>query len=81
MSLSTNQSLKPQIREVVNAFKDTYIILMNDFRITMTDKVHIICDHLPDYLEEREKTLLKTTDQTILGFYEWQPHFCTASNV
>ena len=51
--------------------KDTYIILMNEFRIAMTNKVHIICDHLPDYLEEREKTLLKTSDQTILSFYEW----------
>ena len=31
----------------------------------MTNKIHIICDHLPDYLKENEKTLLKTSDQTI----------------
>ena len=31
----------------------------------MTNKVHIICDHLPDYIEDNKKTLLKTSDQTI----------------
>ena len=63
--LVNKQEFEPQIREVIRAFKDTYIILMNNFHITMTNKIHIICDHLPDYLEESEKTLLKTSDQTI----------------
>ena len=43
---------EPEIREVVNSSKDSYIykILMNDFNSTIAKKIRIICDHLPEYL-------------------------------
>ena len=63
--LINKPEFEPEIRELVNSFKSCYTILMNEFKITMSNKIHIICDHLPDYLEENKKTLLKTTDQTI----------------
>ena len=38
---------------------------MEKFDLSMTNKILIICDHIPDYLEDKKTTLLKTSDQTI----------------
>ena len=39
---------QPEIREIVMSFKTSYLVLMEKFDLSMTNKTHIICDHIPD---------------------------------
>ena len=57
--------LEPGYKEVIESFKDSYKILELEFNVSVTNKVHIITDHLAEYMERNEATLLKTTDQTV----------------
>ena len=57
--------LEPQFKEVLNSFTEAYKILEAKFDVSVTNKVHIIMDHLQEYLEKNETTLLKKTYQTV----------------
>ena len=54
-----------EVHEVIEAFSDAYQILTEKFNVSVTNKVHVIIDHLSDYLGSNKATLRKTTDQTI----------------
>ena len=54
-----------EVHEVIEGFSDAYGILTEKFNVSVTNKVHVIVDHLSDYLSSNKTTLRKTTDQTI----------------
>ena len=63
--LANKPKLEDEIYEVIKSFRDSYIELKDQFTISVTNKVHVIIDHLPEYFERNKTTLLKTSDQTI----------------
>ena len=42
--------LESNFEEVIKAFEESYKILQDTFNISITNKVHIIIDHLEDYM-------------------------------
>ena len=63
--LVNKDSLEEEVFEVIKSFENAYMCLKEKFNISITNKVHIIIDHLSDYLKENKTTLRSTTDQTI----------------
>ena len=57
--------LEDSMEETVEAFKDSFRILKNEFGVSETNKIHVINAHLCDYMRRNNTTLLKTTDQGI----------------
>ena len=63
--LVNKPELEKEYKEVIEAFRVSFVNFMKSFFLTMPNKVHIIIHHLPKYLEETQLTLIKTTDQTV----------------
>ena len=67
-------------REVISEFGDSWLVLMQNFQVTM--KVHIILHHLSDYMEITGKTLCHANDQvgeavhhSVKQFIECHPNY------
>ena len=56
--------------EILDKFASAWYKLKEKFEITTTPKMHIILDHLEDYFNETDMTLLKTTDEIVEGFHQ-----------
>ena len=57
--------LNEDFKDVIEELKLSWMILKNKFGITVPNKIHILIDHLPVYLEKFSKTLYNLSDQTI----------------
>ena len=56
-------------KEIIERFCVSWMDLKMTFNLTIPNKVHIICDHLGDYLE-RGETFQKKSDQTIKSVHQ-----------
>ena len=72
----------PNHREVIAEFGDSWLVLMENFQVTMPVKVHIILHHLSDYMEQTNKTLFNASDQvgeavhhSVKKFIESHPNY------
>ena len=63
--LVNKSDLDENYDDVIATFSENYTILNIKFNVSITNKVHIVMDHLTEYLKEKQTTLKKTTDQTI----------------
>ena len=57
--------LEDNLGEIIMSFSDSYKVLQESFQIRITNKMHVILTHLLPYLQEKQTTLLYSTDQTI----------------
>ena len=55
----------PYFRNVVQNFENKWTNLQEKYRITAPPKVHIICEHIPEYIESKGMALGRTSDQLI----------------
>ena len=71
--LSTyGQSLKycsprpnPYYKNVVLNFENKWKHLQQKYKIPCPNKVHILCQHIPEYVNKKEASLGRTSDQLI----------------
>lgn len=64
-TISHAKEVVPNHREVTEKFENTWCSLMTSYGLTMPVKVHIICEHFSEYIEETGKTLHKSSDQFV----------------
>ena len=57
--------LDQDFEEIINTFDEEYSKLEKSFGISKPNKIHIITDHLPEYLRSTNSTLKDCSDQVI----------------
>ena len=57
--------------EVLDKFSSSWQSLKDKFGISTTPKIHIILDHLEDYFNETNRTLLKTSDEVVENMHQF----------
>jgi hypothetical protein len=62
-TLCNAQLLPSNYHKILDDFKSTRFQLKDNFTISTTPKIKIILDHIEDYLDDCEVTLVKTTDE------------------
>ena len=62
-SLCNSEYLPANFQKVIDKFSETWYALVDFCGISTPPKVHIILDHLCDYFEDAEMTLIKVTDE------------------
>ena len=61
--LCNAQLLASNYHQVIDKFRSTWFTLSNEHNISTTPKIHILLDHLEDYFDEKNVTLIKSTDE------------------
>ena len=57
--------------EVLDKFSSSWQCLKDKFGISTTPKLHIILDHLEDYFNETNMTLLRTSDEVVENMHQF----------
>ena len=65
------KKLKPNSIEVIKEFEKNMDILNEVFKVSYTNKIHIIIDHVPDYIREKKLSLGQTSDQVIEASHQF----------
>ena len=55
----------PYFDNVIKNFEDKYNILKDTFKVSITNKIHIMSEHIPEYIREKELSLGRSSDQLI----------------
>ena len=55
----------PYYRNVVKNYEEKCQHVLSKYKISITNKSHVICSHVPDYIEEKGLSLGRTSDQLI----------------
>ena len=55
----------PYYRNVVKNYEEKCQHVLRKYKISITNKSHVICSHVPDYIEEKGLSLGRTSDQLI----------------
>ena len=58
-------SLDQNYKETIEDFKSDWMTLNFEFGIPFTTKVHIICDHLEDFIERQKKPLGEFSEEVV----------------
>ena len=67
-----NQQLLPHnYQEVIDRFKSAWFALMDEYMISTTPKIHILIDHLEDYFDLTNVTLLKVSDELCENMHQY----------
>ena len=56
---------------IINEFKRAYEIIFVRFRVSITNKLHIVFDHLQDYYDQTRLSLRKTSDELIENMHQY----------
>ena len=56
---------------VINEFKRAYEVLIVRFRVSITNKLHIVFDHLCNYYDQTRLSLRKTSDELIENMHQY----------
>ena len=65
------EKLKPNAIQVIKEFAQNMNILHENFSLSYTNKIHIIIDHVPEYLRENKLSLGQTSDQLIEASHQF----------
>ena len=63
--ICNEQYLSISYHKVIDNFREAWFKLIEKFPVSTPPKVHILLDHLEDYFDMTDMTLLKTSDQLI----------------
>ena len=63
--VSNSQLLCHNYCEVIDNFTESWVKLASQFKLSTTPKLHIIIDHLCDYFDETNLTLVKSSDEIV----------------
>ena len=61
--LCNEQLLRGDYHKVIDSFRSAWYNLVDEYDISTTPKIHILLDHLEDYFENCNVTLIKTSDE------------------
>ena len=56
---------------IINHFKSDYLVLVRHFNVSVSNKLHIIFDHLKDYFDGTKLSLVKTSDELIESMHQF----------
>ena len=73
-------SLKVNFRFAIENFRRDFLTLHQKFGISITNKIHIIIDHVEDYISKSGKGLGRITDQTVEALHSALNKRLTSSN-
>ena len=65
-----SECLPHNYTEVLDKFSSSWYQLQEKYKISTTPKIHIILDHLEDYFDETQITLLKTSDEIVESMHQ-----------
>ena len=66
-----NQQLFPHnYQEVIDQFRLAWFALTGKYNISTTPKIHILLDHLEDYFDLTNMTLIKVTDKLCVNMHQ-----------
>ena len=63
--------LDPNVMAIIKELEDTVNILKDKFAVSITNKMHIITTHVPEYIEETRLSLGQTSDQIIESSHQY----------
>ena len=63
--VSNSQLLPHNYCEVIDNFTASWVKLASQFKLSTTPKLHILIDHLCDYFDETNLTLVKSSDEIV----------------
>ena len=69
--MASRKELPSNYAAVINSFKESYIVLVDNFGITTPNKVHLIQDHLEDYYDYTKKSLRDCCDELIEAMHQF----------
>ena len=61
--LCNSQLLPSNYHKVIDDFRAAWFAVSDNFGVSTTPKIHILNDHLEDYFDETNVTLIKCTDE------------------
>ena len=66
------QLLSSNYHMVIDRFRSAWFKLTEEYpNISTTPKIHVILDHLEDYFDETNMTLIKTTDELVENMHQY----------
>ena len=65
------EELPMNFGDIINKFKKHYMILVVKIKIDISNKLHIIFDHLQDYYDNTNLSLIKTGDELIESMHQY----------
>ena len=65
---------------MINKFSNKWFILADKYKLPTTPKVHIILDHLKEYFDTTNLSLVKTSDQLIENMHQYVHKVMSRSN-
>ena len=68
--LCNKQLLNSNYHKVIDNFRFAWHNLVDQYVITTTPKIHILLDHLEDYFDNCNVTLIKTSDELIENMHK-----------
>ena len=57
--------MDPNVIEIIKDLEKTVNILKDNFQVSITNKMHILVTHVPEYIQETRLSLGQTSDQLI----------------
>ena len=64
-------TLDEYYKDQIKIFKYEWSLLKKEFGVSKPLKIHIMEDHIGEYIEETGKPLGKTSDQTVENCHQW----------
>ena len=71
VKLCYREDLPSNYSEVISKLRSSYYALKNKFNVTISNKFHIIFDHLTDYFDHTNLSLVKTSDELIENMHQY----------
>ena len=69
--LCSHEVLPGNYAKILDNFSFEWFKLSDEFGLTTTPKIHIIVDHLCDYFDETNLSLLQTSDEVVENFHQF----------
>ena len=63
--------LDENYEEIIKTFKSEWNLLKEEFQVSKTLKVHIMEDHIGQYIKDTGKPLGKSSDETVESCHQW----------
>ena len=63
--------LDPNILEIIKELEKSMYILQDKFSVSVTNKMHILVTHVPEYIMETHHSLGQTSDQIIESSHQY----------
>ena len=68
--VSNSKLLSFNYCEVIDNFTESWVKLASQFKLSTTPKLHIIIDHLCNYFDETNLTLVKASDEIVKNCHQ-----------